>query len=33
MKNDAKAGPGDPYPFEGKTNPYLEVIEERIYSK
>lgn len=22
-RNDAEAGPGDPYPFEGKTNPYL----------
>lgn len=25
--NDADAGPGDPYPFEGKTNPYTELIE------
>lgn len=25
-KNDAKAGPGDPYPFEGKQNPYLDLI-------
>ncbi len=24
--NDAKAGPGDPYPFEGKKNPYLDVL-------
>jgi gamma-glutamyltranspeptidase/glutathione hydrolase len=23
-KNDTTAGPGDPYPFEGKTNPYHE---------
>lgn len=22
-RNDAEAGPGDPYPFEGKINPYL----------
>lgn len=26
-KNDPKAGPGDPYPFEGKTNPYLETLK------
>lgn len=26
QKNDAKTGPGDPYPFEGKTNPYLKKI-------
>ncbi len=24
--NDTKAGPGDPYPFEGKKNPYLDVL-------
>ena len=24
-KNDPKAAPGDPYPFEGKVNPYKEV--------
>jgi len=28
-KNDPKIGPGDPYPFEGKTNPYLDVMKER----
>jgi len=27
-KNDPKAGPGDPYPFEGKTNPYLPLLEK-----
>jgi gamma-glutamyltranspeptidase / glutathione hydrolase len=27
-KNDAKAGPGDPYPFEGKTNPYQDFIKQ-----
>ncbi|MBP6476608.1 MAG: gamma-glutamyltransferase [Chitinophagaceae bacterium] len=27
--NDANVGPGDPYPFEGKTNPYLNLINER----
>ena len=25
-KNDAKAGPGNPYPFEGKQNPYLDLL-------
>lgn len=28
-QNDANAGPGDPYPFIGKTNPYLHFLEER----
>ena len=27
--NDANAGPGDPYPFEGKTNPYLDLLKQR----
>jgi len=27
-KNDAHAKPGDPYPFEGKTNPYLHLLEK-----
>lgn len=27
-KNDAKAVPGDPYPFEGKTNPYLDYLKQ-----
>jgi gamma-glutamyltranspeptidase/glutathione hydrolase len=26
-KNDAKAGPGDPYPFQGETNPYKHFLE------
>lgn len=26
-KNDPNIGPGDPYPFEGKTNPYAEVLK------
>lgn len=26
--NDDKAGPGDPYPFEGKTNPYTNLISK-----
>lgn len=25
-KNDAMASPGDPYPYEGRTNPYLRLI-------
>jgi gamma-glutamyltranspeptidase/glutathione hydrolase len=28
-QNDAAAGPGDPYPFMGKTNPYLHLLQER----
>ncbi|MBC9930257.1 gamma-glutamyltransferase family protein [Chitinophaga qingshengii] len=28
-RNDAGAGPGDPYPYIGKTNPYLHFLEER----
>lgn len=26
--NDAKAGPGDPYPFEGGINPYSDLLEK-----
>ncbi len=26
-KNDAKAAPGDPYPFEGKVNPFVDVLK------
>ncbi|MEQ1676843.1 MAG: gamma-glutamyltransferase, partial [Chitinophagaceae bacterium] len=26
--NDPSIGPGDPYPFEGKTNPYLSLLEK-----
>jgi gamma-glutamyltranspeptidase / glutathione hydrolase len=28
-KNDPKIGPGDPYPYEGKTNPYRDVVKQR----
>jgi gamma-glutamyltranspeptidase/glutathione hydrolase len=28
-QNDPAAGPGDPYPFEGKTNPYLQLLKQR----
>jgi len=31
-KNDINAGPGDPYPFEGKVNPYLNILKQRGYS-
>ncbi len=27
-RNDDKAGPGDPYPFEGKTNPYTNYLDK-----
>ena len=27
--NDAMAAPGDPYPFEGRTNPFTELLRER----
>lgn len=27
-KNDPTIGPGDPYPFEGKKNPYLDVLKD-----
>lgn len=28
-QNDAAVGPGDPYPYMGKTNPYLHFLQER----
>jgi gamma-glutamyltranspeptidase/glutathione hydrolase len=27
--NDPNISPGDPYPFEGKTNPYLDLLKKR----
>jgi len=30
-KNDPKIGPGDPYPFEGKTNPFIHLMRQRIF--
>ncbi|WP_153800323.1 gamma-glutamyltransferase family protein [Foetidibacter luteolus] len=30
--NNASAGPGDPYPFEGKTNPYLQLLNKRGFT-
>ena len=31
-RNDANAGPGDPYPFQGEENPYIKYIE-RLHEK
>ncbi|RZM30009.1 MAG: gamma-glutamyltransferase family protein [Pedobacter sp.] len=31
-KNDADIGPGNPYPFEGKTNPYIDLLKARGYN-
>ena len=31
-KNNPNIGPGDPYPFEGKTNPYLDLLKQRGFS-
>lgn len=28
-KNNASAGPGDPYPYEGKINPYTKLLAQR----
>ena len=28
-RNDSAAGPGDPYPHQGETNPYLETLKQR----
>jgi gamma-glutamyltranspeptidase/glutathione hydrolase len=28
-RNDPDIGPGDPYPFEGKTNPWLDLLKQR----
>jgi gamma-glutamyltranspeptidase / glutathione hydrolase len=28
-KNDPKIGPGDPYPFQGGKNPFLDLLEKR----
>ena len=30
-ENDVNAGPGDPYPFEGKSNPYINLLKQRMY--
>jgi len=31
VTNNPTAGPGDPYPFEGKQNPYMDLIKSRGY--
>lgn len=31
-KNDVTIGPGNPYPFEGKTNPYINLLKQRGYT-
>ena len=31
-KNDPNIGPGDPYPYEGKINPYLNILKQRGFS-
>jgi gamma-glutamyltranspeptidase/glutathione hydrolase len=31
-KNDPMIGPGDPYPFEGKINPYVQLLKSRGYA-
>ena len=30
-KNNVNVSPGDPYPFEGKSNPYSELLKQREY--
>lgn len=30
--NNPTIGPGDPYPFEGKTNPYIDLLKKRGFS-
>ena len=30
--NNPNVGPGDPYPFEGKTNPYLSLLKSRGFT-
>lgn len=31
--NNPNIGPGDPYPYEGKTNPYLQLLKSRGYEQ
>jgi gamma-glutamyltranspeptidase / glutathione hydrolase len=31
-KNNPNPGPGDPYPYEGKTNPFMDLLKQRGYS-
>jgi gamma-glutamyltranspeptidase/glutathione hydrolase len=32
VRNDPTIGPGDPYPFEGKINPYLSLLKQRGFN-
>jgi gamma-glutamyltranspeptidase/glutathione hydrolase len=32
VRNDPTIGPGDPYPFEGKQNPYLSLLKQRGFN-
>lgn len=31
-RNNANVGPGDPYPFQNETNPYLDMLKKRGFS-
>ena len=31
-KNNEKAGPGDPYPYEGRVNPFTDLLKKRGFS-
>jgi gamma-glutamyltranspeptidase/glutathione hydrolase len=30
---DSMAGPGDPYPFEGKTNPFAQYLQQKGFAR
>ncbi|MFZ9718171.1 MAG: gamma-glutamyltransferase family protein [Chitinophagaceae bacterium] len=32
QRNQTNIGPGDPYPFEGKTNPYVDLLKNRGFN-
>lgn len=32
VRNEPNIGPGDPYPYEGRKNPYLELLKKRGFS-
>jgi gamma-glutamyltranspeptidase / glutathione hydrolase len=32
LKNDPKAGPGDPYQFQGGTNPYMQYMQKKGFA-
>ena len=32
-KNNPSVGPGDPYPFEGKKNPFIKILKERGFDR